>query len=144
MPRRRLLCCALNVVFAFVLYRMSTRGSRGRLSSRSVGRGTAVPLAPAVAASAVGEDVAREIVRKVQDALACTEGGSGYALKLTKEFFRSGLPEFVGEAKPLEAESWLEQITKTLDMLRVEEEELRVSLATFQLKGDCELLVEVC
>ncbi|KAF5934439.1 hypothetical protein HYC85_030610 [Camellia sinensis] len=116
--------------------RMSTQGSRGRLSSRSAGRGTAVPLAPAVAASAVGEDVAREIVRAVQDALARTEGGSGHALKLTKEFFRSGTPEFVGEAKPLEAESWLEQITKTLDMLRVEDEELRVSLATFQLKSD--------
>ena len=108
MPRRRLLCCALSMVFAFVLYMMSTRGSRGRLSSRSVGRGTAVPLAPAVAASVVGEDVAREIVRAVQDALARTEGGRGHALKLTKEFFRSGPPEFVGEAKPLEAESWLE------------------------------------
>ena len=75
-------------------------------------------------------------MRAVQDALAHTEGGRGHALKLTKEFFRSGPPEFVGEAKPLEAESWLEQITKTLDMLRVEDEELRVSLATFQLKSD--------
>ncbi|KAF5932492.1 hypothetical protein HYC85_028663 [Camellia sinensis] len=115
---------------------MSTRGSRVRMSGRSAGRGITVPLVPAVAASAVGEDVAHEIVRAVQDALARTEGGSGHALKLTKEFFRSNPPEFVGEAKPLEAESWLEQITKTLDMLRVEDEELRVSLATFQLKSD--------
>ena len=110
---------------------MSTRGSKGRLSSRSVGRGATAPLAPAVAASAVGEDIAREIVRVVQDALARTEGGSGHALKLTKEFFRSGPPEFVGEAKPLEAEDWLEQITKTFDMLRDENEGLRVSLETF-------------
>ncbi|KAF5932586.1 hypothetical protein HYC85_028757 [Camellia sinensis] len=126
------------VIFSICVLRsrMSTRGSRGRLSSRNAGRGTAVPLAPAVAASAVGEVVASEIVRAVQDALARTEGGSGHALKLTKEFFRSGPPEFVGEAKPLKAESWLEQITKTLDMLRVEDEELRVSLATFQLKSD--------
>ena len=83
---------------------MSTRGSRGRLSNRSAGRGTPVPLATAVAASAVGEDVAREIVRAVQDALARIEGGRGHALKLTEEFFRSGPPEFVGEARPLEAE----------------------------------------
>lgn len=106
------------------------------MSSRSVGKGTTVPLAPAVAASVVGEDVAREIVRAVQDALARTEGDSRRTLKLTKEFFFSSPPVFVGEAKPLEAESSLEQITKTLDMLRVEDEELRVSLATFQLKGD--------
>ena len=53
------------------------------MSSRSAGRGTTVPLVPAVAASAVGEDIVREIVRAVQDALARTEGGSGHALKLT-------------------------------------------------------------
>ena len=105
MPRRKLLCCVLSVVFSFVLYRMSTRGSRGRLSSRSGGRGTAVPLAPVVAASTVGEDVAREIVRAAQDTLARTEGSSGHALKLTTECFRSGPPEFMGEANPLEAES---------------------------------------
>ncbi|XP_028114607.1 uncharacterized protein LOC114312571 [Camellia sinensis] len=95
----------------------------------------AVPLAPIVTASAVGKEVAREVVIAVQDALACNEGDNGRTLKLTKGFFRSNPPEFLGEARPLEAESWLEQITKTLDILRVEDEGLRVSLATFQLKG---------
>lgn len=115
---------------------MSTRGNRGRMSSRGVGRDTAVPLPSAVAASAVSEEFAREVVRAVQGALARNEEDNRRILKLTKEFLRSNPPEFLGEARPLEAESWLEQITKTLDMLRVKDEGLRISLATFQLKGD--------
>ncbi|XP_028110227.1 uncharacterized protein LOC114308767 [Camellia sinensis] len=71
----------------------------------------AVPLALVVTASAIGEGFAREVVRVLQDALARNEGDNGHTLKLTK-------------------------ITKTLDMLRVEDEGLRVSLVTFQLKGD--------
>ncbi|XP_028084147.1 uncharacterized protein LOC114285297 [Camellia sinensis] len=106
------------------------------MSNRSVGRGIAVPLAPVVTVSAIGEEVACEVVRAVQDALARNEGDNRRTLKLTKEFLRSNPPEFLGEARSLEAESWLEQITKTLDMLRVEDEGLRVSLATFLLKGD--------
>ncbi|XP_028102191.1 uncharacterized protein LOC114301429 [Camellia sinensis] len=94
----------------------------------------AVALAPVVAASSVGEEVTHEVVRAVQDALARNEGDNGRTLKLTKEFLRSNPPEFLREERPLEVESWLEQITKTLAMLRVEDEGLRVSLATFQLK----------
>ncbi|XP_028058972.1 uncharacterized protein LOC114262775 [Camellia sinensis] len=115
---------------------MSTQGNRGRMGSGSVNRGMAVPLAPVVTASAVGEEVAREIVRAVQDALARNEGDNGRTLKLTKEFLHSTPLGFLGEVKPLEVESWLEQITKTLYMFRVEDEGLRISLATFQLKGD--------
>ncbi|XP_028121082.1 receptor-like protein 43 [Camellia sinensis] len=108
---------------------MSTRGNRGQMGSRSVNKGTMVPLAPIVVASAVREKVAREIVRAMQGALARNEGDNGRTLKLTKKFLPSNPPEFLGEAKPLEAESWLEQITKTLDLLRVENEGLRISLA---------------
>ncbi|XP_028064840.1 KIN17-like protein [Camellia sinensis] len=115
---------------------MSTRGGRGRVGSRSVGKGTTVPLAPALITSAVGEEAAREIVRVVRDALACNERDHGHTLKLTMEFLHSNPPEFLGEPKSLEVEDWLEQIPKTLDMLRVEDEELRVNLAGFQLKGD--------
>ncbi|XP_028099402.1 uncharacterized protein LOC114298953 [Camellia sinensis] len=115
---------------------MFTRGNRGQVGNRSAGRGTMVPLEPTVVTSAVGEEVAREIVRAVQEALGRNEGDNRHTLKLTKEFLRSNLLEFLGKATPLEVEDWLEQITKTLDMLRVKHEGLRVSLATFQLRGD--------
>ena len=36
----------------------------------------------------------------------------------------------------MEADDWLEQSTKTPDMLKIEDEELRVVLASFQLKVD--------
>ncbi|XP_028104763.1 uncharacterized protein LOC114303815 [Camellia sinensis] len=87
-------------------------------------------------ASTVGEEIAREIVRAVREALTCSEGDESRALKITKEFFRLNPPEFTGGVEPLEAESWLEQVTKTLDILRVTDEGLRVSLASFLLKRE--------
>lgn len=78
------------------------------MGNRSVGRGMAVPLAPVVSASTVGEEVAREAVRAVQDALARNERDNGRTLKLIKEFLHSNPLEFWGDARPLEVESWLE------------------------------------
>ncbi|KAF5956053.1 hypothetical protein HYC85_008909 [Camellia sinensis] len=63
--------CSISMIW------MSTRGNRVWMSGRSIGRDTAVPLPPAVAASAIGEEVAREVVRVVQDALARNEGDNG-------------------------------------------------------------------
>ena len=56
---------------------------------------------------------------------------------LKREFFRSNPDEFVGDPKePLKADEWLEQTTKTFEMLGIEDEGLKVTLASFQLKGD--------
>ncbi|XP_028054828.1 receptor-like protein 6 [Camellia sinensis] len=99
---------------------MSSRGSRGLVGSRSVGRGTIVPVTPIFATPIVGEEIACKIVRVVREALACQEVDNTHALKLTKKFLRSNPREFTGKPKPLEANNWLEQIPKTLDMLKVE------------------------
>ena len=43
----------------------------------------------------------------------------------------------MGDPKePLKADEWLEQTTKTFEMLGIEDEGLKVTLASFQLKGD--------
>ena len=47
------------------------------------------------------------------------------------------LDEFLGDLKePLKVDEWLEQMTKTFEMLGIEDGGLRVTLASFQLKGD--------
>ncbi|GAB2287191.1 hypothetical protein Dimus_039809 [Dionaea muscipula] len=53
-----------------------------------------------------------------------------------REFQRLNPPTFDGAVDPLEAEEWLEQVTQILDTLQIMEEDLRVSFATFQLRGD--------
>ena len=51
---------------------------------------------------------------------------------LKREFFRSNPDEFVGDPKePLKADEWLEQTTKTFEMLGIEDEGLKVTLASF-------------
>ena len=56
---------------------------------------------------------------------------------LKREFFRSNPDEFVGDPKePLKADEWLEQMMKTFEMLCIKDGALRVTLASFQLKGD--------
>lgn len=56
---------------------------------------------------------------------------------LKREFFRSNPDEFVGDSKePLNADEWLEQMTKTFEMLGIEDGALKVTLASFQLKKD--------
>ncbi|THG12580.1 hypothetical protein TEA_028343 [Camellia sinensis var. sinensis] len=46
-----------------------TGGSKSRMGNKSVGRGTVVPLAPALATSVVDKEVARKIVREVARAM---------------------------------------------------------------------------
>lgn len=56
---------------------------------------------------------------------------------LKREFFRSNPDEFLGDPKePLKMDEWLDQIVKTFEMLDIEDGGLRVTLASFQLKGD--------
>ncbi|KAF5934503.1 hypothetical protein HYC85_030674 [Camellia sinensis] len=56
---------------------------------------------------------------------------------LKREFFRSNSDEFLGDPKePLKDDEWLEQMEKTFEMLGIEDGALKVTLASFQLKGD--------
>lgn len=56
---------------------------------------------------------------------------------LNRELFGSNLDEFLGDPKELlKADEWLEQMTKTFEMLGIEDGGLRVTLVSFQLKGD--------
>ena len=56
---------------------------------------------------------------------------------LKREFFRSNPVEFIGDPKePRKADEWLEQMTKTFDMISIEDAALKATLASFQLKGD--------
>ena len=55
---------------------------------------------------------------------------------LTREFLRAKLDEFHGSPERKKADEWLEQIVKTFEMLHIEDSELRVTLASYYLKGD--------
>mgnify|MGYP003703400379 CR=1 FL=1 len=78
--------------------------------------------------------LAREIARAFRESVGILRA-ENQALK--REFFRSNPDEFVGDPKePLKADEWLEQTTKTFEMLGIEDEGLKVTLASFQLKGD--------
>ncbi|XP_028125780.1 uncharacterized protein LOC114322630 [Camellia sinensis] len=55
---------------------------------------------------------------------------------LTREFLRTKPDEFYGGPEPKKADEWLEQTMKTFEMLHIEDSELRVTLASYYLKGD--------
>lgn len=52
-----------------------------------------------------------------------------------REFKRQNPPIFKGEANPTIAEEWLEDIEKILDALKIEEANLRLTLAVYQFSG---------
>ncbi|XP_028062320.1 uncharacterized protein LOC114265704 [Camellia sinensis] len=56
---------------------------------------------------------------------------------LKREFFQSNPDEFLGDPKELlKVDEWLEQMVKIFKMLGIEDDGLRVTLESFQLKGD--------
>ncbi|XP_028108693.1 uncharacterized protein LOC114307497 [Camellia sinensis] len=55
---------------------------------------------------------------------------------LTREFLRAKPDEFHGGPNPKKRDEWLEQTVKTFDMLHTKDGELRVTLASYYLKGD--------
>ena len=75
-----------------------------------------------------------EILRAEQ--AARTIEGETRASFLKKEFFRSNLVEYNGKPDPMKADKWLEQLVKYFEILDIQENELRVALATYQLKGE--------
>ncbi|XP_028110951.1 uncharacterized protein LOC114309420 [Camellia sinensis] len=54
---------------------------------------------------------------------------------LRRKFLRAKPDEFHGGPDPRKADKWLEQTVKTFDMLHIEDGELRVTLASYYLKG---------
>ena len=55
---------------------------------------------------------------------------------LTIEFLRAKPDEFLGGPEPKKADEWLEQTVKTIEMLYIEDSELRVTLVSYYLKRD--------
>lgn len=54
----------------------------------------------------------------------------------TREFLRAKPDEFHGGPKPKKANEWPEQTVKTFEVLHIDDSELRVTLASYYLKGD--------
>ncbi|XP_028093044.1 uncharacterized protein LOC114293206 [Camellia sinensis] len=55
---------------------------------------------------------------------------------LTRKFLRAKPDKFHGGPEPKKADEWKEQTVKTFEMLHTEDNELRVTLASYYLKGD--------
>ncbi|CAL5390446.1 unnamed protein product [Camellia sinensis] len=55
---------------------------------------------------------------------------------LKKEFFRSNPVEYSSELNPMKVDKWLEQIVKSFEILDINDGELRVALAMYQLKRE--------
>ncbi|GMP35335.1 hypothetical protein CsSME_00007809 [Camellia sinensis var. sinensis] len=119
-------------------------GRRGRPRRQDMPIPDEIPAKQEVGQQAMGA-LAREMagaLREFMDILRSenqvqahiAEAGPSF---LKREFFRSNPDEFLGDPKePLKADEWLEQMMKTFEMLGIEDEGLRVTLASFQLKGD--------
>ena len=62
--------------------------------------------------------------------------GETRSSSLANEFFNSKPMKFYGWANPLQVDKWLEQTVKTFEVFHIVDDELRVPLEAFQLKGD--------
>ena len=125
------------------------RGRRGRqemplpndipAQQEGVGQANVAELAGQQAMSALAGEIAGAlgILRAGKQEQAHTaEAGPSF---LKREFFRSNPDEFVGDPRePLKADEWLEQMEKTFEMLGIEDGALKVTLTSFQLKGDAD------
>ncbi|CAL5394237.1 unnamed protein product [Camellia sinensis] len=128
---------------------MSGRGRgarRGRPARQEVPLPEEVPavqegVGQANVAEPMGQQAMGALAREIAGALGILRAGNQVAEAgpcfLKREFFRSNPDEFVGDPKePLKADEWLEQMSKTFEMLAIEDGALKVTLASFQLKGD--------
>ncbi|CAL5331388.1 unnamed protein product [Camellia sinensis] len=128
---------------------MSGRGRgarRGRPARQEVPLQGEIPavqegVGQANVAEPVGQQAMGALAREIAGALGILRAGNQAAETgpsfLKREFFRCNPDEFIGDPKePLKADEWLEQTTKTFEMLGIEDGALKVTLASFQLKGD--------
>ncbi|GAB2283252.1 hypothetical protein Dimus_039585 [Dionaea muscipula] len=96
----------------------------------------------AESAGAFGAPFLNQMMETMREIAQAARGGQQQhnveprATSAMREFQRLNPPTFDGAVDPLEAEEWLEQVTQILDTLQIMEEDLRVSFATFQLRGD--------
>ncbi|XP_028119918.1 uncharacterized protein LOC114317416 [Camellia sinensis] len=87
--------------------------------------------------------LAREMARALREAMeilrveqvARTIEGETRASFLKKEFFQSNPSKYNSEPDPMKANEWLEQLVKSFEILDIPENELRVALAAYHLKG---------
>ncbi|KAF5931790.1 hypothetical protein HYC85_027961 [Camellia sinensis] len=128
---------------------MSGRGRgarRGRPARQEVPLPSEIPavqegVGQANVAEPVGQQAMGALAREIAGALGILRAGNQAAEAgpsfLKREFFRPNPDEFIGDPKePLKADEWLEQMSKTFEMLGIEDGALKVTLASFQLKGD--------
>ena len=140
----------VNVLtFCITFIRMSGR-ERGARRGRPVRLEVPLPddipavqegVGQANVAEPAGQQAMSALAREIAGALGILRAGKQAAEAgpsfLKREFFRSNPEEFVGDPKePLKADEWLEQMSKTFEMLGIEDGALKVTLASFQLKGD--------
>ncbi|XP_058223167.1 uncharacterized protein LOC131332874 [Rhododendron vialii] len=83
----------------------------------------------------LGPDFMKEMLsamqRIAQNQVSAEDTKASIAMR---EFQRLGPPTYSGEPDPIAANEWLEQVTRFLDTLHVKDDDLRVDLATFQLR----------
>ena len=73
-------------------------------------------------------------ILRVENQVQAQDAEAGQSFLKTK-FFRSNSDEFLGDPKePLKLDDWLKQMMKTFEILGIEDDRLRVTLASFQLK----------
>ena len=138
------------VLVTFIRMSGRGRGRRGRRGRQEMPLPDDIPaqqegVGQANVAEPTGQQAMGALAREIAGALGilrarnqepahAAEAGPSF---LKREFFRSTLDEFVGDPKvPLNADEWLEQMEKTVEMLGIEDGALKVTLASFQLTGD--------
>ena len=143
----------VNVLIVLVTFiRMSGRGRgrRGRHGKQEIPLPDDIPtqqegVGQAYVAEPAGQEamgaLARGIANALRESMGILRAENQVAVAgpsfLKREFFRSNPDEFVGDLKePLKADEWLEQMEKMFEMLGIEDGALKVTLASFQLKGD--------
>ncbi|GFZ02112.1 hypothetical protein Acr_15g0007210 [Actinidia rufa] len=126
--------------------------SRGRSTRQGAGRGNPTPVVPEAHSGAGGRETAPEVpvipsqfAREVAAAMLEMERTRHEEIRIQREAtsarFRDGMkefrkmnpPSFDGLGDPVVAGHWLSQIRKIFDTVRITEDDMKVSFASYQL-----------
>ncbi|GFZ15651.1 hypothetical protein Acr_25g0000600 [Actinidia rufa] len=130
--------------------------SRGRSTRQGAGRGNPTPVVPEAHSGAGGRETAPEVpvipsqfAREVAAAAMLEmertrheeiriqrEATSARFRDGMKEFRKMNPPSFDGLGDPVVAGHWLSQIRKIFDTVRITEDDMKVSFASYQLVGE--------
>ncbi|XP_057465723.1 uncharacterized protein LOC130755341 [Actinidia eriantha] len=129
--------------------------SRGRSTRQGAGRGNPTPVVPEAHSGAGGRETAPEVpvipsqfAREVAAAMLEMERTRHEEIRIQREAtsarFREGMkefrkmnpPSFDGLGDPVVAGHWLSQIRKIFDTVRITEDDMKVSFASYQLVGE--------